>query len=305
LKYKIEIISSKKINVEKWNQLVAESANGLIYAQTDYLDFVAENWDGLIINDYETIMPIPWRTKAGIKYAFTPAFTQQLGFIGAPLHLHIESIIRRIYSTYRYGSILLNAGNGITAKFTQALPKPNLLLNLQQPFDQIKLLFRKDHLHNAQKAINNQLIYTEILPINKAISFYQSINGNKTPHIGSANYQQLASYCDSVLKFNQNCFTRAVLNEQGDILSTALFLKDEKRMYNIMNATSEMGRSEKSNHLLFHQVIQEFSEQNLILDFEGSSIPGIKKFYEGFGCYEEVYYLWHYNKLPFPLSLIP
>ncbi len=305
MKYKIEIISSKKINVEKWNQLVTESSNGLIYAQSNYLDFVSENWDGLIINDYETIMPIPWRTKAGLKYAFTPAFTQQLGFIGAPLHLHTESIIRRIYAKYRYGSILLNAGNGLTAKLTQAIPKPNLLLNLQLPFENIKLMFRKDHLQNAQKAINNGLIYTEIIPINKVISFYQLINGNKTPHIVHSNYQQLESYCNTVLKINQNYFTRAVVNEQGDLLSTALFLKDEKRIYNIMNATSEMGRAEKSNHLLFHQVIQEFSEKNLILDFEGSSIPGIKKFYEGFGCYEEIYYLWHYNKLPFPLSLIP
>lgn len=305
MKYKIEIIPSKKINAEKWNQLVTESSNGLIYAQSNYLDFVSENWDGLIINEYETIMPIPWRTKAGIKYAYTPAFTQQLGFIGAPLHLHTASVIRRIYSTYRYGSILLNAGNGITAKYTQALPKPNLLLNLAQPFEQIKMIFRKDHLHNAQKALNNGLIYTEIIPLNKAISFYQLINGNKTPHIVNSNYQQLESYCNVVLKFNQSYFTRAVINEQGDLLSTALFLKDEKRIYNIMNATSEMGRTEKSNHLLFHNVIQEFSEQNIILDFEGSSIPGIKKFYEGFGCYEEIYYLWHYNKLPFPLSLIP
>jgi hypothetical protein len=305
LKYKIEILRSEKINLEKWDQLVSQSSNGLIYAKSNYLDFVSDHWDGLVINDYETIMPIPWRTKAGIKYAYTPAFTQQLGFIGAPLHLPIERIIKRIYSTYRYGSILLNAGNGITAKITEASPKPNLLLNLQRPFEQIKLMFRKDHLQNAQKALNNGLIYTEIIPITKAISFYQSINGTKTPHIVGSNYLRLEKYCNIVLQFNQHCFTRAVMNDQGDLLSSALFLKDEKRIYNIMNATSEMGRTEKANHLLFYQVIQEFSEKELILDFEGSSIPGIKQFYEGFGCYEEVYYLWHFNKLPFPLSLIP
>lgn len=305
MKYKIEILPSEKINKEKWNQLISQSSNGLIYAKSNYLDFVSDHWDGLVINDYETIMPIPWRTKAGLKYAYTPAFTQQLGFIGAPLHLPIESLMKRVYSTYRYGSILLNAGNSLTAIITEATPKLNLLLNLQRPFDQIKLMFRKDHLQNAQKALNNGLIFTEIIPINKAISFYQSINGSKTPHIAESNYQRLETYCDTVLQFNQLCFTRAVMNEQGDLLSSALFLQDEKRIYNIMNATSDMGRSEKANHLLFYQVIQAFSEKDLILDFEGSSIPGIKQFYEGFGCYEETYYLWHFNKLPFPLSLIP
>lgn len=305
MKYKIEILPSHQINTEKWNNLVTKSLNGLIYAQSNYLDFVADHWDALIINNYETIMPITWRTKAGIKYAYTPAFTQQLGFIGAPLNEHTERIVKRIYSTYRYGSILLNAGNSITAKIIHASPKSNLLLNLEHPFNDIKLMFRKDHIQNAQKAANNGLIYTEIIPIEKAISFYQLINGAKTPHIAISNYKKLNEYCDSVLKFNHNCFTRAVMNDQGDLLSSALFLKDEKRIYNIMNATSEMGRKEKANHLLFHHVIQEFSEKKLILDFEGSSIPGIKHFYEGFGCYEEIYYLWHYNKLPFPLSLIP
>lgn len=305
MKYKIEILPSKQINREKWDHQVTESTNGLIYAQSNYLDFVSDQWDGLIINDYETIMPIPWRTKAGIKYAYTPAFTQQLGFIGAPLNEHTERIVKRIYSTYRYGSILLNAGNNITAKIVQAYPKPNLLLNLERPFNEIKLMFRKDHIQNAQKAANNGLIYTEIIPIEKAVLFYQLINGAKTPHIAASNYQQLEKYCNSILKLNQNYFTRAVLNDYGDLLSSALFLKDEKRIYNIMNATSEMGRAEKANHLLFHHVIQEFAEKKLILDFEGSSIPGIKHFYEGFGCYEEVYFLWHYNKLPFPLSLIP
>ena len=43
-----------------------------------------------------------------------------------------------------------------------------------------------------------------------------------------------------------------------------------------MNSTSIEGRAAESNHLLFHEVIQSFSEQNIILDFEGSSIPGIK-----------------------------
>lgn len=305
MKFKIEIIPSDHIDTKKWDNLVAQSNNGLIYARSSYLSAITNHWDGLVINDYETIMPIPWKTKAGIKYAYTPPFTQQLGFIGNPIESELERIIKRIYAGYRYGSILFNAANGIAAKTTNANPKSNLLLNLELPFTEIKKIFRKDHLQNAQKAIKAGLIYTESISIDKAVNFYQSIQGLKTPHITTEHFKKIIHYCQSVLEPNQNCFTRAVINQEGEVLSSALFLKDEKRIYNIMNATSEIGRSEESNHLLFHQLIDEFSEKKLILDFEGSSIPGVRKFYEGFGCYEEIFFVWHYNKLPFPLSLIP
>lgn len=305
MKYKIDILPANQIDTKKWDQLVAQSTNGLIYAQSGYLNAITTNWDGMVINDYDTIMPIPWKNKAGIKYAYTPPFTQQLGFIGSPIELQLERIIKRIYAGYRYGNILLNAGNGLVAKSTNANAKSNLLLNLELPFEEIKKVFRKDHLQNAKKAIKAGLIYTESIPIDKAVNFYQSIQGMKTPHITPEHFHKIIDYCQSDLGPNRNCFTRAVMNIEGELLSSALFLKDEKRIYNIMNATSEIGRSEESNHLLFHHLIQEFSEKKLILDFEGSSIPGIRKFYEGFGCYEEFYFVWHYNKLPFPLSLIP
>ncbi len=305
MKFKIDIIPANNINTKRWDQLVAQSENGLIYAQSSFLNAMTNHWDGMVINDYETIMPIPWKTKAGIKYAYTPPFTQQLGFIGKPIELQLDRIIKRIQASFRYGTILLNAGNGLVAKNMNATPKSNLLLNLDLPFTEIKKVFRKDHQQNAQKAIKAGLVYTENISIDRAVNFYQSIQGIKTPHITAEHFQKIINYCLFVLEPNQNCFTRAVMNQEGELLSSALFLKDEKRIYNIMNATSEIGRSEESNHLLFNQLIQEFSDKKIILDFEGSSIPGIKKFYEGFGCYEEIFSVWHYNKLPFPLSLIP
>ena len=302
---KIDIIPSKQIDKTLWNQTVASSANGLIYAQSQYLDAVTDQWDGLVINHYEQIMPLPWRMKAGIKYLYTPPFTQQLGLIGKTLDLPINQIIKRLQASFRYGSVLFNAGNGQLAKATGASPRSNLLLNLDQSFDTVKSLFRKDHIKNAQKALKAGLIYTDNISVQDAVLFYANIQGEKTKHVQAQHYQDLIQFCDQQLLANQQCFTRAVIDASGAPMSTALFLNDQKRIYNILNATNDKGKSAESNHLLFYLLIQEFAETNYLLDFEGSSIPGIKYFYEGFGCQEEIYSIWHYNKLPFPLSLIP
>jgi hypothetical protein len=301
----IDIIPSKQVDKQRWDHTVQASDNGLIYAQSQYLDAVTDHWDGLVINQYEQIMPLPWRMKAGIKYLYTPPFTQQLGLIGKHFDLPLNQIIKRIHASFRYGTVLLNAGNGQMSKATGAAPKSNLLLNLNASFNSVKSLFRKDHVKNAQKALKAGLIYTEHISIQDAVLFYASIQGEKTKHVTAAHYQQLIQFCNDHLLTNKQCFTRAVVDASGTVLSTALFLVDQKRIYNILNATNDIGKSAESNHLLFYSLIQEFAETNYLLDFEGSSIPGIKYFYEGFGCQEEIYSIWHYNKLPFPLSLIP
>jgi hypothetical protein len=50
--------------------------------------------------------------------------------------------------------------------------------------------------------------------------------------------------------------------------------------------------------LLIDTFIQNNSGKNLILDFEGSNIPGIARFYKGFGAMAETYYSVHQNRLP-------
>ena len=45
-----------------------------------YLDIVHENWDALMEDDYERVMPMPVITKNWrISYIFQPFFVQQLG----------------------------------------------------------------------------------------------------------------------------------------------------------------------------------------------------------------------------------
>jgi hypothetical protein len=37
----------------------------------------------------------------------------------------------------------------------------------------------------------------------------------------------------------------------------------------------------------------------MLVDFEGSNIPSIAAFFEGFGATKEIYMHWHFNKIPF------
>ena len=75
----IHYLKRKDIDIVKYNTCIEASINTRIYAYSWYLDIVATNWDILVLNDYEAVMPLPWRQKYFIKYMYPPAWTQQLG----------------------------------------------------------------------------------------------------------------------------------------------------------------------------------------------------------------------------------
>jgi hypothetical protein len=49
---------------------------------------------------------------------------------------------------------------------------------------------------------------------------------------------------------------------------------------------------------LFHQIISEFAGTPLILDFEGSDLPGVARFYQKFGAQNQPYFFFKSNRLP-------
>ncbi|MDE3144726.1 MAG: hypothetical protein KGL19_11265, partial [Bacteroidota bacterium] len=94
-----------------------------------------------------------------------------------------------------------------------------------------------------------------------------------------------------------------VKNKSGEILSAAILFSDNRRICNIINATTDEGKKMNANHFLIDNIIQEFAGKNLLFDFEGSNIAGVQNFYEMFGSLNQPYFHWHYNNLPWPLRL--
>ncbi|MDA9093212.1 hypothetical protein N9J92_05085, partial [Polaribacter sp.] len=64
----IHIIERKDLDVDKYDACIADSVQSRIYAFSWYLDVVTDNWDILILNDYEAVMPLPWKQKYFLKY---------------------------------------------------------------------------------------------------------------------------------------------------------------------------------------------------------------------------------------------
>jgi hypothetical protein len=296
----IDILPSHQIDAKKWNNCIARAENGLIYSRYEYLQFICDNWDGVIVRDYEAVMALPWRMKLSIKYYYEPAFIQQLGLVGERDDLNL---IEQLLSVARYGDILFNYKNETFASETGAKKRTNLVLDLSPGISEIRSCYKKDLTLNLRKAHKSGLAVVIDLSINEAVEHYQKLYKERFKHIKQNDYINFIELAHELAK-NEMCFTRKICNRSGELMAIGLFLKDEKRIYNIMNTTTEKGRQVEANHFLLDSVIEEYSGKQLLFDFEGSDLPGVKSFYLKFGAIDQPYYHWHFNKLPFPLRLL-
>jgi hypothetical protein len=297
----IHYLQNHEIDRERWDACIDNAANGLIYAYSFYLDAMCDHWDAIIIDDYKLVMPLSWRQKWGIKYLYIQPFVQQLGLFGNASFNRYNELFELISRYFVYGDICFNYKNKLTAPFT-SYEKTNFILPLDQPYEVIAASFSKDLIRNIKTA--NKIPYTisNTATARRAIDLFYHHYSTRLPY----NVQQFSKLLNlsKQLQERNMLFIRSIETDQQETLAIGLFLNDNKRIYNILNTTTTNGRNKRVNHLLLAEVIKEFAGKNLLFDFEGSDITGVKQFYLQFNPQNQPYTLIHFNKLPFYLNMI-
>jgi hypothetical protein len=68
-------------------------------------------------------------------------------------------------------------------------------------------------------------------------------------------------------------------------------------------SSNESGRRSGAMAFNIDHILKKHQETNLILDFEGSMIPTIARFYKSFGAEPQIYQSLSYKR--FPWNLVP
>lgn len=294
----VQIFDAGNVDELRWNNCVKTHVNGLIYAYTNYLHAMCDDWKGIVAGDYEALMPIPLRKKMGISYTYQVPFIQQLGIIGKNEHAQILLNASKDYLSY--GDYAFNFSNLIQVETGISIKTSNnLILPLGSSYLNIRKNYQTDLIHNLKKAAKYNPVYSDAT-IQDAIDVFQKHYSNRSANYTEIAFEKFKSFCLSPGK-HLEVICRKTTDTHKQLLAIALLLKDNKRIYNMMNTTTDKGRVVAANHFLLDAVIQEFAGCDLIFDFEGSDIPGIQHFYENFGAVSQNYQSAHINRLPLPL----
>lgn len=292
-------IKHNQIDKQKWDSTIENAKNGLVYALSWYLDIVSPNWDALIVGDYDIIMPLTYKKKYGVKFLFQPIFAQQLGLFSTNQITaeEVENFINTISAYFKFVEISLNSNNsGLNHQNFNA--RTTQIIDLSISYDKLFLNYSSNHKKNLQKIDNSGLI------INSSVSSFEFIDllqkmytAKKIYEIKNKDLQGFKKIIDYSLDkgFSQLFF--GYFN--NELCAAAFFLKWGKRVI-FFSAMNERGREENAMFGLIDKYLQENAGKDLIFDFAGSNIPGVKYRNMGFGATNEDYYKVKVNNLPIP-----
>ena len=287
----LQILKRKEIDERKWDALINSSVDSLPYALSHYLD--AENWEALVLNDYEAVMPLVWLRKFGFKCLYQPYYCQQLGIFSKQI-LNRETMKEMLVATQKflYININLNPSGKIIADEFSFKKKKNLLLDLNKEYSTIRKNYSENHKRNISKAEKNELQFSEDVELKQFQEFYLK-NVNRKKENFKPQHERFFKSLTKTLIANGTGKIFITKNQKGELAAAVMLLFHQNRIINIINTTSIEGKKSGASHFLFNSIIQKFSNRQNILDFEGSSIPTIARFYEGFGAHEEIFYKYH------------
>jgi hypothetical protein len=298
--FHIRYLKRQEIDTARWDACVARSVNSLIYGFHYYLDHMASGqWDALVLGDYEAIMPLTWRRKYGISYLYQPPFTQQTGiFATQPLSRDlIDAFLQNARQNFRFAEIFFNYGNA----HPDFRPHANFILRLDSPYEKLAANYKNDLQRNLKQAARSPLHYSPGPDLTTALEGYRRQYAARTPHVSPADFRNFERLCHHL---QDRVILRAITGSKGETLATALLLQDTQRLYLLQSTTPDAGRRKQANHYLVDQLIREWAGTGLLLDFEGSDLPGITHFYKNFGSLDQPYYFYRHNRLPWLVNLL-
>lgn len=286
----IKYLTYDKIDKRRWDDCIAKSFNGSIYAWSWYLDIVHPNWDALVENDYEKVMPICGSKKLGISYLFQPFFVQQLGIYSKSLlsKNDVENFIMSIPEKYKVIRYRLNEYNKVDANTDNITSHRNVVLDLIYDYQRLYNNYSKNTKRNLAKAESAGLTLSKnISPLN-VIELFRKNRGKDVRHWGDREYERLLDLIETAIS-RESCFLYGVLDIDGELLAGAVFMYSHDRIIFLFSGNDEAKKNKHAMTFMIDNVIRDFSEMQYVFDFEGSDNEGLARFYKGFGGKEVSY----------------
>ncbi|HVT87173.1 MAG TPA: GNAT family N-acetyltransferase [Chitinophagaceae bacterium] len=298
--FNIRYLLHSEIDKSKWDSCIEHAKNGLVYAFSFYLETMSKNWDALVLNEYEAVMPLTWNKKYGIYYLYQPFLAAQSGIFGNNITAALlEQFLKAIPQKFQYWDICLNQENVFPIKHFPLFQRSNFVLALNKTYAELYNGYNENIRRNVKKSEQAGCVVQKNFQVEKVIE------------LASEQMKQFAHNSeDGLERFHQ---LYPLLHQKGIATTYGVFLKQQlmascvilyshHRIYYVLVGNHPDGKTIGASHAVIDAIIKDHAGKNLLLDFEGSDIPSLAFFYSSFGSVEEKYAAIRLNRLPFYLK---
>ncbi|NCP21351.1 MAG: hypothetical protein CO023_00570 [Flavobacteriales bacterium CG_4_9_14_0_2_um_filter_35_242] len=272
------------IDKRKYDACIKNAPQAKVYAFSWYLDCVAQNWDVLVLNDYEAVMPLPHKKKYGVNYIFQPFWIQHLGIFSTITltEVDLNAFIAHIPKKFK----LIDYNINFKSNFES--PKVNYILPLYEDYKCLFKNFSKGRKSSISQAQKSGIVIKESEDFQVIIELFKQNRGLNI-RLSERAYIQL----DLLLKQAQffKCLKITIAySDKNRLLGGAFFILSNKRITYLFSAINQQGRDLQAMSLILNTMIKRHAKSGEVLDFEGSMLTGVAAFIKSFGTQQELYY---------------
>lgn len=271
----MKILKRSEIDTKKWDFTV-QKLELCPYLYSRYLDATTSMlWHALVWGDYERVLPFYSQKKWKlIPYVFMPLFLQQIDTTILTEKQKSEAI-----NFFKKNFFRIDIRTS-TPLISNALEKFNYELSLDKTYYEIynnyNSLLKKNLLKFKEISIEKTDFEIEYLHFYFDNPFFNKSINNNRDYI----FNFLIQLGDSAQYYKATY--------ENEIIAILITYKTNEREFLIIPISTAIGKKYQAMSFLIDYVIQNSTSK--IIDFEGSSIPNIAKFYEQFGAKKTIYY---------------
>lgn len=293
----IRFLEHSEIDKDRWNKAVSEASNSTIFVDFDFLSIGCPDWCALVEDDYQSIMPLPVRSKLSIKYIFVPFFYSRMG-IFSPKKITpelVKEFVNAIPRKYKQIDLFLNENNPCDLIDTKAVEMVSHRMGLNRSYETIAQQYSQNTSRNIKAAKKQELQYTEEASIKEIIHLFQQNRGQqKTVRYKKKDYFTLIRIAHHAYSHG-NLDTIGAISE-GQLIAGALFLKDHDRTWFWFSGRDNAQADKKAMFFLIDEYIQRHAGQLVTLDFNGSMNENVARLYKSFGGTPYTFNMLHYTR---------
>lgn len=297
----IRYIKNHQLDYRKWDACINGADNQNLYSRSWYLNVVTPGWDALVYGDYRYVMPLPVIRRLGIRAVLQPLHCQQLGIFPVPeyeIQIKFCNALFQLFPVVRYQH---NAGMKPSVfgklKFQK---KTNFILPLDKPYAALSKNFSINARRNIKKSEKLNVNVVKGLNMNAFFEWKNRAVKRKVPGKSHSILKQLMS--KTITSGEGTIYT--AYSETNTLCAAAFVVFDHNRAYYLNAFSTAEGMQNRGMYAIVNEMVKEFSESKMIIDFEGSMIDGVARFYKGFGAVPEDYYYSYSTKIPLLGKLI-
>ena len=295
----IALLQRNEIDINKWNACIeSDTKMANVSGMSWYLDKNCDDWNAVIIDNYQSVMPLPCRKKWGMDYVYPPFFTSRTGFFGQNLtSTEMDTVFGVISEKFKWIDTMFSPDTEINIECYRHLKHRAFVLNLQQSYSYIQKQYHRNHQRNCRKAVQNELILTKNPDIEEVISlFVDNIGQRKQVSYSQKDYQRLKELL--VFLQSHNAVEALGANDKDGKLCAGIFFTHRDGKYNyLFSGRNGEGADNGSMFFIMDNFITLHAEKDANLYINGSDNEQIARFYAGFGLQETYYYQLMLNRL--------